>query len=515
MNIDIQFYIKLFARRLPIMAACVIIGSTLGVISAMKLPETWSSSARLLVEEQQIPDNMVRSTVQTDTIEQLDIIQQRLLTRANLIDIANKHSVFADINTMEPDTIVSQMRRATSIRRTTGRNRATLLTISFEARTGQIAANVVNEFVTIVLEENSSFRRSRAENTLDFFSEEVDRLARELDTQSLAISRFKSENVNALPENQGYRLGRQNLLQERLERLERERSIIEAQRQDLIRIYETTGRTTSKNGRIQRSPEEVRLAEAQGALNQALNTYSDTHPNVVRLKNTIERLETQVAGQISERDASENASVTDDPELQTALSEFDTRLRFIGTDIGSITIELEELAEAITLSAANGIALTDLERDYKIIEGRYGAAVANLNSARMSERIESTAQGQRVTVIENANVPRIPTGPNRPKVAVAGTAAGLGLAGAYFVLLELLNRRIRRPAEMISHFNITPISTIPYMESRRRKFLRRAVIIGATVFVIVTIPMGLWYIDTNYLPLEIVVQKGLDRLGLI
>ena len=60
----------------------------------MKLPETWSTSARLLVESPQIPDNMVASTIQTDAIEQLDIIQQKLLTRANLIDIANKFQVF-------------------------------------------------------------------------------------------------------------------------------------------------------------------------------------------------------------------------------------------------------------------------------------------------------------------------------------------------------------------------------------------------------------------------------------
>ena len=90
MNIDFTFYLKLFIRRLPVMALFVIVATSLGVISALKLPETWVSSARLLVEAPRIPANMVRSTVQTNAGEQLDIIQHRMTTRSNLIDIANK-----------------------------------------------------------------------------------------------------------------------------------------------------------------------------------------------------------------------------------------------------------------------------------------------------------------------------------------------------------------------------------------------------------------------------------------
>ena len=122
-------------RRLPVMMLFVLVCSSLGVITALKLPETWSTSARLLVEEPQIPDNMVRSTVQTDVVEQLDVIQQKLMTRANLIDIANRFNVFENIREMEPDLVVERMREATTLRRTAGRNQATLMTMSFKART--------------------------------------------------------------------------------------------------------------------------------------------------------------------------------------------------------------------------------------------------------------------------------------------------------------------------------------------------------------------------------------------
>ena len=63
MNFDLQFYWKLFVRRLPVMMLFVLVCSGLGLITAYKLPDVWSTSARLLLEEAQIPENMVSSTV--------------------------------------------------------------------------------------------------------------------------------------------------------------------------------------------------------------------------------------------------------------------------------------------------------------------------------------------------------------------------------------------------------------------------------------------------------------------
>ena len=99
-------------------------------------------------------------------------------------------------------------------------------------------------------------------------------------------------------------------------------------------------------------------------------------------------------------------------------------------------------------------------------------------------------------------------------IAAVGISLGLGLAVGYFVLLEVLNRSIRRPAELLDRFDIKPIATVPYMESRSKKFVRRSAQITATLTVLVGVPLVLWYVDTYYLPLEEVVQRNLAKLGL-
>jgi hypothetical protein len=81
---------------------------------------------------------------------------------------------------------------------------------------GQIAADVVNEYVTRIIAANVELRTGRAEGTLDFFEQEVERLSTELANRSAQISQFQAENADALPADQTFRLSRQAVLQERI-----------------------------------------------------------------------------------------------------------------------------------------------------------------------------------------------------------------------------------------------------------------------------------------------------------
>ena len=111
-------------------------------------------------------------------------------------------------------------------------------------------------------------------------------------------------------------------------------------------------------------------------------------------------------------------------------------------------------------------------------------------------------------------MPQDPSGPNRIRIATIGVGAGLALAAGFFVLLEITNRTIRRPEEIEAKFNVTPIASIPYMESKRQRRMRMALLAGALLVVLIGVPLILWYIDTYYLPLDVIVARITNRLGL-
>ncbi|UAB91743.1 chain length-determining protein (plasmid) [Ruegeria sp. SCSIO 43209] len=511
MNLPFRFYWSLFKRRLPVMMALFLICSGLGVVTALQLPPTYMSSARLQVDPPQIPDEMVVSTIRTEVAEQLQLIEEQLMTRANLIDIAQRHQVFEGMAAMTPDRIVQAMRDSTRILRSGGRGQASLMAIQFDARDAQIAADVVNDYVTLVLEANSSFRRERTENTLSFFEQEAARLAGEIEEESSRIIAFKNENVDALPEDLSYRQDRQSTLQERLGRLEQDRASIVSQRSEMIAVFEATGRLGSDTRR-ELSPEEQRLQQLELQLAEDLTVYSDSNPRVVQLRRQIEQLELAISG--GDPGDWQEGTEAEPTFLDITLAEMDSRIEEIDLEIVRVNEELERLSRAIAATATNSITLERLEQDLESARTRYNSVLGNLNQARMAERIEINAQGERISLIEGASVPQEPSGPARKKIAVMGGAVGGALALAYFMLLELLNQRVRHPAELQSRFEIVPIGVIPYLESRGEKWRRRLLRLSALAIVIVAVPAALYYVHTEYVPLEILVNRVLVQMGL-
>lgn len=517
---NLRFYARLFFRRLPAMMALFILCSGIGLAMAMRLPTTYQTSARLLVEGPQIPDNMASSTVQTDANQEIEILRQQLMTRANLIEIADKLRVFPNRSQMSPDDIVSQMRKATRISSSGGSRRGniqpTLVTISFEARSGQIAANVVNEYVTRLTNANVELRTGRAVDTLDFFKQEVDRLSSELDRSSAKIAEFQNAHANALPEDLAFRQSRQAQLQERVSGATRERSALADQRRRMIEVYQSTGQVAATQN-TPLTPEQKQLHDLQSQYETARTIYSETSPRVVMLKAQIDQLAARIgASEPAPAPTTDGADKTPPgtTPLDLQLAQVDSQIAGLDSQVSEAEAELKTLSASIAATPANAIVLQSLQRDYENIRQQYDRAVQRLAQASVGERIELTSRGQRITLLEAANVPSSPASPNRPKIAAVGAGVGLGLAGGLFALLEFLNRSVRIPSDLTRGFGIMPLVTIPYFESARRRMIRRSLRVAILLVVLAGVPAALWAIDTYYLPLDLLAQRLLERIGL-
>lgn len=506
---DFRFYLKLLIRRLPAMVLLFLVVAIAGAVIAFRLPTMYSTKATLLVESAQISDDLVRSTVQVDANEQLEVIRQRLLTRANLIDIANDVKIFPNAAEMSPDQIVNAMRRATTIRRSSGRDQATLMTISFEGGNPQKVAAVVNKYVSIVLETNSDFRAKSAEGTLAFFEQEVRTLSENLDLQSAKIVEFKAANADALPDNLDYRLSRQSLLQERVARAEREIEGLQAQRESIERVYAATGSLSGTAAQQGLTPEQQELRQLEAELRTGLSIYSETNPKIRNLRARIDALQIQIAATAPLGDVEEEDPTT---PLDASLAEIDARIATLRRDAEETKAELELLNDSIGRTPANGIALEAMERDLSNIQSLYSDAVGRLSQARMSSRVETSGSGERITILEAASVPTEPSSPNRPAIVSMGIAAGLGLAAALFLLLEFVNQSIRRPADILRGLEITPLATIPQIETLAHRRWRRINQVAMLLIVVIGVPAVLWAVDTYYMPLDLLFEKIRNRL---
>ncbi|NNL34732.1 MAG: lipopolysaccharide biosynthesis [Silicimonas sp.] len=505
MNSDIKFYLALLIKRLPMMLVMLLVGAGIGVGLALTMPPTYKANARLLVESAQISDQMVISTVQTSTDKQLQIIEQRLMTRANMIDVANKYEIFEDTSEMSPDDVFRLMGQRTAINVVAGdRQRATIMTIAFESEDPRIAANVVNEFVTLVESASAVIRQEEATETAAFFESEVARLSEQLSRLSADIVAFKEANKDALPEEQAYRLERQTALQERMSAMVRDRVARLEQRNRLLAVG-TAGGVQS----VQMTPRQQQLANLESQLASELSTLSENHPRVKRRRAQIAQIASTIAPGTNGGSADPLKNMLD---LQIA--DIDGQIEFLEQDIKRTEEQLDGLRDAIERTPEVAIRLEALNRDYQNIQNQYDRAVTSLATAKVGESVELQNRGERVSVIERAVPPNRPSGPNRKLIAGGGVLAGSALAALFFVLTELLNRSIRRPIDLTRGLGVQPLATIPYLESdtvvQRRRRWHGLLILAA----IIAVPLAFWAVHTFYLPLDLLAERLLDQMGL-
>ncbi len=520
--IDLKFYFSLFLRRLHYFLIVLTVGTVVGLTLAWMLPPVYVAEARLVVESEQIPDELAASTVQVAATEQLEIIQQRILTRDTLIEMANRLQIYASVpghpaRQLEADEIVEDLRKRISIVTTGGAQprgpvQATIVQVKFEAPTAQLAAAVTNEVVTLILRENVTMRTAVAGQTLDFFMQEVDRLDRELAEQGAKILAFKEANKDALPDSLEFRRSQQTAAQERLLQIERDEAALKDRREGLVALYEATGRVAAPSVDSQ-TAEAQQLQALRDQLSQALAVLSPQNPKVKMLESQIAALEKIVADQVAAATPLAPTGETLSP-LDIQLADIDRQLSFLADTKAQIIAELSTIQASIDATPGNAIALDTLERDYANTRAQYDAAVANKARAETGDTIEALSKGQRISVVEQAIAPREPTSPNRPLIAAGGIGAGLFAGLGLIVLIEVLKGAIRRPADITARLGITPFATLPYLRTPGQVRRRRAIIGLGFVLVLLAIPAGLWLVHTQITPLDLLLDRMLQRVGL-
>ena len=88
--------------------------------------------------------------------------------------------------------------------------------------------------------------------------------------------------------------------------------------------------------------------------------------------------------------------------------------------------------------------------------------------AQGSARLANEQRAERLSLVEPPNMPDEPHWPNRPIMIGAGAVAGLGLGLILALLIELLNRPLRSPAQVQS-MGMPILGVVPILQTLQRK----------------------------------------------
>lgn len=183
----------------------IILLMIIGVSIAYSLSPVYRSTATILIEEQEVLTDLVRSTVTSYADQRIQTIKHQVMSRSTLLKVIDQYSLYPQLRgkaTTEAllkrftDDVRIEVISADVVDRRTGQQtRATIaFTLAYDGETPPLAQMVANELTSLFLAENLRTRERSAQETTAFLQKEAENLSNRIETlekrsRSLSIKR--------------------------------------------------------------------------------------------------------------------------------------------------------------------------------------------------------------------------------------------------------------------------------------------------------------------------------------
>jgi succinoglycan biosynthesis transport protein ExoP len=514
-------------RRLrPMLLSFVLIFGA-ALLAALLWPPTYRSTATILIEQQEVPTDFVRSAVTSYADERVQVISKRVMTSANLIGIIDKYKLYpGDRDRATREALVDRMHNDIKLDMISAdvvdprQGRATKATIAFSvsyySRSPVMAAQVANELTTLYLSENIESRKQLAADTASFLKDESNRLGQRVAELESKIATFKSANGADLPENaqlnmQALERSHEELrtIETRMQTLDQQLIYLDAQLAQLspsMVVY-------TENGKRVLAPVD-RLKALQGELASAQARFTPAHPDVMHLKGEIAELQAELtAARGLGKQPDSNADNPAYIQVRTQRAVAQNERAALMAQIPLVRARIADLARHNTLAP-------DVEKNYRALlrdlageQARYNEVRQKQLEAQLAQNLETQRKGERFTLIEPPLQPQVPVRPQRAVIVLLGWVVATACALGLMFLLESLDTRIRDRTHLLALLGVPPLAVIPLQEldeervARIRK--RRILLAGGAA----AVAAGLLAVHVFLRPLDLVWFSLLQRLG--
>jgi len=510
-------YLAILRRRkkqLLTVAASVFVVSA---AAAFLLPSKYRSTATILIEQQEVPRDMLQTTVTGYANQRLQVIQTRVLNRENLTQLAEKFNLYPNARTpeamsaalagMRSNILIKPLSANVTDPQSGASTTATIaFTVSYDADTPVVARRATDALMDLFLRENQRIRTQKAVQTSGFLGDEEEKLSQRIAELEGRVAAYKERNSGRLPELMSLNMSLMERTQRELEDTERQITTLEQRKLEMQSQLANVDPYTGK------SP-AARLKEIQTQYLSAAANYSPDHPDVGRLRREVESLKREL-GIIDERsvieeeykkvraqlESAEKQYAADHPDvmrLRSAVASLDRKLRqaddssqlslrlkpdnpaYIALRTQLDTVELSLKAARAQRVEARG-KLTEYEtrlvqtprveqeglsllREYDTAVKKYREIKQNLMSAELAVQLEKEQKGERYSILEPAQLPTAPHFPNRRAFLLLGIVLGFGGGVGYASLAEYMDRTIRGARMVAQVTGALPLAAIPEM----------------------------------------------------
>jgi len=551
--------------------AVFVVGATVTFL----LPTSYQSTATILLEEPEVPEALIQTTVTVFAAEQIQYINQRVMTRTNLSEIIEKFDLYADKRRYMPTLLLTEDVRSnmlldlinvelTDPEAGKAMLKAIAFTVGFRDKDPATAQKVANELVSLYMEENVRSRTVQTAETREFLSAEVEQLDQRVKEMEEKLARFKEENEASLPQmleiNQSLIQSTKdqlNDIQSRIDSLEDTRIIVDSQLiqiqptqpmmlpdgsmvvspQDQLKAQQTRlamleGQYSPDHPDVMRTRREIDalkaetgltgdlsettalLVDARNELAKARENYNDDHPEIARRERLVDSLTVAIK---EGRDANDALIKPDNPayiQLTAQKESLVASEASLRNEEKQLRKRLEEYELRMLKTPAVEQAFTGLQRELQSATSRYFAMRERQFGAEMGESLESQSKGERFVLVEPANFPLEPASPNRPVLLLMLLILAPATGFGLIMLKVSMDRSIRGAKMLDSIQGGPPIAEIPFIVTQAERVTTRRIRIAALAGIPAAIFLVMVTVHLVIRPLDVLWFVVIRRLGI-
>jgi polysaccharide chain length determinant protein (PEP-CTERM system associated) len=506
--------------RWVILAPTLVIG--LGVAAwSWTLPNRYRSEAVILVVPQRVPKEFVRSTVSSEVDERLQTISQQILSRTRLERIILDFNLYPEERRSGiMEDVVETMRTqdvSISIGKTRRGEDSTSFRVGYVADRPRTAMQVTERLASLFIEENLRDRELLAEGTDQFLESQLEEARRQLLENERKLEEYKRRYMGQLPTQLQANLtvlqntqGQLQSLAESVNRDRDQRTILQRMLSDVLAAPPPPKPVATAQGGQTTVPvtTQGQLEAARAQLATLLLRLKPEHPDVVRARRLVEELESKVATEALSRPVSPQAPpegpiTVSDPAQQRRVDELRAQIATLDSQVASKQREEDRLRGLIGAYQARVEAtpgreseLVALTRDYDTLRTRYQQLLSKREDARIASNLEKRQVGEQFKIIDPARLPERPESPDRVRINIMGSLAGLALGLGLAALLVYRDTSVRTEDDVLVALALPVLACIPRLttslERRRRRRRRLAVSMVTALVVCLGLAAALW-----------------------
>jgi polysaccharide chain length determinant protein (PEP-CTERM system associated) len=496
-----EMLLGIVRRRFWLVVMPVAVMAALTATIVKRLPDMYWAETVILVVPQKVPESYVRSTV-TETLEsRLQSLKPTILSRTRLEQIITEFDLYpADRQRQPMEDIVERMRNDVAI----GTRGGDSFSIGYVGPQPVQVMEVTNRLASLFIDESLRDRLSQAEGTDKFLESQLQDAKAKLIEKEKRLAEYQRVHAGELPSQISSNLQQaasaQQSLSDTRESINRDRDrrlVLEQQLDDLQKTRIVDAALPSANpAEISGSPQQqLAQAEAQVAAMEAAG-FKAGHPDLDQAQRRVRDLRARIAAEasaspsggsriISPAEADRQRRISD---MQAQIAELDRQMKYKQDDEKRLQAAAEDAQRRADALPTRESELTELMRDYSIIESSYNSLLAKKQESQIAANLEQRQIGEQFRMLDQARLPERPFSPNRAKYNMTGAGVGLAIGLALLALLEYRDRSFRTDEDLRGAVGLPVLAVIPVMQSdadRRRAMWRALLTHGALASVVV------------------------------